>query len=225
MPEAHIENGITAQAVIGSASGLARDVFVNTFHFNKIPGGRPSDADLDNLGHLIRDFYTVNIDSADGTIDSWFSQAVSRGVDKCQVKLYRLDDAPPRAPHVVPFTLGAYAGSSEGLPREVALCLSYKALTKPGPRGRGRIYVGPLRHEVVSHVTVGEYRPGNTFMGSLLTAGIALKNLSGAANLPWQVYSKMDSVQHMHTVTDLWVDNEFDIIRARGLRPTGRRSS
>lgn len=225
MPEAHIENGVTAQAVLGSASGLARDVFVNTFHFNKIPGGVPSDADLTTLGNLIRDFYTVNIDSADGTIDSWMSQAVDRGANKCSVKLYRLNDSPPRAPFVVPFTLGPYVGSSEGMPREVALCLSYKCVTKPGPRGRGRVYVGPLRHEVVTHVTVGEYRPSNTFMGSLLTAGIALRNLSGTANLPWQVYSKMDSVQHMHTITDLWVDNEFDIQRPRGLRSTSRRTS
>jgi hypothetical protein len=222
MPEAHIENGISAQAVIGSSSGLARDVFVNTFHFNKIPGGRPTDGDLDNLGGMIRDFYIAAI-GAHGTPDSWMSRAVDRGANKCVVKLYRLDDAPPRQPHLFPFTLNPWGGGTDtGLPREMAVCLSYKCVTQPGPRGRGRIYIGPLKAQAVEYASPGDYRPSGTLMLGLIESGVALRDASGAANLPWQVYSRMNTAQHMHTVTNLWVDNEFDVVRGRGLRPTSR---
>jgi hypothetical protein len=222
MPEAHIENGIRAQAVLGSVSGLARDVFVNTFHFLKAPSGRPTDADLATVADMVKHFYnTASTEPA--PLDFHLSRAVSRATDACQVRVYRLDDPAPRPPAIFPFTLNPNAaGVDDPLPREIALCLSYKAVTKPGPRGRGRVYIGPLRAETVGWVGVGEYRPTNAVQLNILAAGKTLRDTSGTANLAWQVYSTLDTTQHMHTITNLWVDNEFDTVRQRGLRATAR---
>lgn len=99
------------------------------------------------------------------------------------------------------------------VPREVACCLSYYA-DRNIPRRRGRLYIPWC-------VTGGtaSVRPGagqQSMVGDLVPILAGL----GGVDIDWVVYSRSDHAAH--TVTNWWVDDEWDTIRSRGLRPTTR---
>lgn len=222
MAEPIISGAVRAQVVLAGQSGLARDAVVNTFHFNKTGAGALAQADFDELYDDLIEFYTVTT-TGNSPISEYVGKSVSRGADTCAIKFYDLGTAPPRVPYTRTFSFPSFAGSDgDSLPREVAICLSMKALTKPGPRGRGRIYFGPLRKNTVADGPGFAPMPINALQESLVASALRLRDAVGAAGLPWQVYSRRDTVQHMHTVTSFWVDNEFDTQRRRGLRSTNR---
>lgn len=224
MPEPIISGGIRAQVVLAAKSGLARDQIVNTFHFKKTGAGQVGQTDYDALNIALLHFYTsVPVGATWDPVSKWIGRSVSRDTDACAVKYYDLGTTPPRVPSVMPFSFPSFQGSSDdSLPREVALCLSFKAVTKPGPRGKGRVYIGPLRKAVAVDGAGFTPMPSNAIQETLSGAALRLLDESAAANLPWQVNSKMDTAQHMHTVTSWWIDNEFDTQRRRGARPTAR---
>ncbi len=98
-------------------------------------------------------------------------------------------------------------------PRELALCLSYYS-TWNRPRYRGRLYI-----------------PGQFISGAFdLRPSGAQRVIAGnwahafSSGLPeshnWVVYSRMND--EAYGVTNWWVDDEWDIQRSRGLRPTTR---
>lgn len=222
MAEPIISGGVRVQAVLAGQSGLARDAIVNTFHFKKTGAGGLNDTDFAALNTMVTQFYTAPPASVD-SVAHWIGRSVNRGTDACSVKVYDLGTTPPRVPVVFPMSFPSFAGSADdSLPREVALCLSFKAVTKPGPRGRGRVYIGPLRKVCCVDGTGFAPMPTNAIQETLTACALRLLDASAAAGLPWQVNSKMDTAQHMHTVTSWWIDNEFDTQRRRGLRPTNR---
>jgi len=93
-------------------------------------------------------------------------------------------------------------------PRELAVCLSFFG-TRNLPRQRGRLYIpqfmagaGPgLRPTAGMQAKVGELAPIFSDLGGV--------------DVDWCVYSRITSTPH--SVTNWWVDNEWDVIRSRGL--------
>lgn len=146
-------------------------------------------------------------------------QNFMNGGVEVQVKLYDLDSTTePNRPKAVK-TVGAGALLSSSQPRELALCLSYYADT-PDPRRRGRLYIPQAWLHKKSPLAVGA-RPSTQQMANAGTLVTALAGLGGA-DVDWVVWSTAD--KNAHTVTNWYVDDEWDIQRKRGTRPTTRTS-
>jgi len=94
-------------------------------------------------------------------------------------------------------------------PREIALCLSFYS-QRNLPRNRGRLYI-PV---VLPGGALGQ-RPSTEQMDFIGALAPIFEGLGGA-DVDWCVYSRRDNVAR--PVTNWWVDNEWDVIRSRGLR-------
>lgn len=103
---------------------------------------------------------------------------------------------------------------SSGIPRELALCLSfYSGQNVPGRRGR--LYLP---------ATFLTSSPGQRPTTAQMTNVAALHTLFeglGGTNVDWSIWSSRDSARY--PVTNWWVDDEWDVIRSRGLRATTRQ--
>jgi hypothetical protein len=97
----------------------------------------------------------------------------------------------------------------------MALCVSYYT-TYNRPRFRGRLYLPATWFGAAPTP-----RPSTTVMQAAITAAKALF----ATNLPsqtvWTVFSKTE-MKSQGAVNNLWVDNEWDTQRKRGLAPDAR---
>jgi len=125
---------------------------------------------------------------------------------------YDVEGTPPVFPAgTSTFWEGVSGGSNE--PREVALCLSFYS-ERNLPRQRGRLYVPAT---ILGVSTSG--RPSTAAMTKVSTLVPILTGLGGA-DVDWSVWSQTDQVAR--PVTNWFVDNEWDTIRSRGLRPTER---
>lgn len=188
---------IRMQCTVAPASGLPRDGITNTLFFRTIPGvGGPDYMALaTDLGNL---FKTLG------------ANLMPAGVGATTVKAYDMADAKPREPRataVVPIT-----GSGGAGPREVALCLSFRA-ERNLPRQRGRIFLGPIRNSLMLE------RPSSTMESPIAAFATGLGNLGGV-DVDWVVHSRMDN--DYKKVVAFWQDDEWDTQRSRGLRATKR---
>lgn len=128
------------------------------------------------------------------------------------LKAYDATKAPPSYPLATITNPGSAPGSNA--PREIALCLSYFS-TYNRPRYRGRLFL-PSSWLTSSPLL----RPSTTVMNNAMTFAteVLTKSLPQATN--WIVWSK--TAGQGYGVTDFWVDDEWDTVRSRGLRPTTR---
>jgi hypothetical protein len=134
------------------------------------------------------------------------------GTKPFNIKIYDAQKAPPNYPLATAAQSGTTPNSSA--PRELALCLSYYA-TVNRPRHRGRLYI-PL---VLNGITTTTARPTQAQMDNvLLWKNVFAMNAPGT--MYWVVFSKRDN--QYYPVTDVWCDDEWDVMRSRGLRGTTR---
>lgn len=131
------------------------------------------------------------------------------------VKVYDAEKAPPSYP------LGAasQAGTTpvHNGPRELAVCLSYYGLFNR-PRYRGRLFI-PVG--MLGTVTFGLRPTAGMIAAALAWRTVFQNNLPSGHN--WCVYSKMGPGATV--ITNCWVDDEWDVMRSRGLRPTTRSTA
>lgn len=191
---------VSALVEIGADSALPRDRIVNTLHFNEV-------------GTFLSLTSTSWTDLADDLADL-YAALIGASPRELSVKLYDLDDPKPRPEkaHVVR-NAGSFPATSG--PREVACCLSFYA-DRNLPRNRGRIFLPWF----LLGGSVGT-RPTSQQMGMALSLYNGFKNLGGT-DIEWCVYSRADN-QHKK-VTNGFVDDEWDVIRSRGLKPTTRQT-
>lgn len=131
-----------------------------------------------------------------------------------KIKVYNAEQAPPSYPLATAEQTGA--PPSFAYPREVSICLSYYS-TYNRPRYRGRIYLPAF----LVGGTTGQ-RPTTTQITNALNFRTVLTNgLPTGHN--WVVYSKTNGTSY--GVSHAWVDDEWDIQRRRGLRPTTRQEA
>jgi hypothetical protein len=134
------------------------------------------------------------------------------GTAPFKIKIYDAKKAPPSYPLATAEQTGTPVTNS--YPREVAICLSYYAQFNR-PHLRGRIYLLP-KHVASS---ANSLRPS----GAILTNALAWKSVFGAglpASTFWTVYSRVTGGDAQ--VTNVWVDDEWDTMRSRGMRSTSR---
>jgi len=99
--------------------------------------------------------------------------------------------------------------------RELAVCLSFYSQHNVA-RHRGRLYIPLMWTGPGSTVPT---RPSSATRDAIGSYAAIFKNLGGV-DTDWVVYSTRD--HQAHSVTDWWVDDEWDIQRSRGLAPTTR---
>lgn len=187
-------------------SALPRDAMVCTAHFRHTA-----------VDDVSIDYGTLATDLRNLLSPTW----VKAGVET-EVKLYNMGDTTPRP-------VRGRAVINEGLhgetqqPREIALCLSYYA-GRNLPRQRGRMYL-PVALMSTGATGLGN-RPAQTWRDSALSL-VTNVNKSfpdlGGVNVQWCVYSPTDG--ELRTVTNAYVDDEWDTVRARGLRATTRTTA
>jgi hypothetical protein len=181
------------QVAVNCDSTLARDAFVHSLYFNDQGVG----SDPDQLCQDLIDVLQAG----------WYPNPVQMVANAYIV------GPPPQYPV-------GHAEESMGVspvstsPREVSICLSYYA-TRNLPRQRGRLYL-PMAGSSFSPSTV---RPPVARMQAVLDLAGDFSNIGGI-DVDWQVYSPTDGIGR--NVTNAWVDDEWDTIRSRGLRPSSR---
>jgi len=186
-------------------SGLARDDLVITPHFQNNATATPG-ALADRIAASMPTYLTHPVEG--------------------QVKVYREDYAPPGTPHN-PLAIRAFGNVGQylsiGTPRELCVCLSYYAAIN-APRFRGRLYI-PLSW-ANNHVTPPSPAAGKRPDPSVIAAVMAfytvvIKDAMTGTGVQWVVSSRTD--KSAKVVSNYWVDDEWDIIRSRGLRGTTRQ--
>lgn len=129
------------------------------------------------------------------------------------IKVYDAQKAPPSYPLATAEQgTGSFATAT---PRELALCLSYYAQWNR-PRFRGRLYLpGFIVGGAALNLrpTAGQITTALAFR-SVLTTGFPSGNY-------WVVYSPTSNTAAQ--VTHCWVDDEWDVVRSRGLRGETRQ--
>jgi len=163
--------------------------------------------------------YTADFDAFYTLLVSYFSNTVAQNGH--EIKFYDLSQlVPPNYPiGTTTWNLPSNPGT-DGLPSEVALCLSFQGERSPGfpqRRRRGRIYFGPLQAG-----TTSGGRPAAAMVTAMNTAiealQVALLTNSNPATL--SVWSPSDAIAV--PVTDGWIDDAWDTQRRRGLARTVR---
>lgn len=154
-------------------------------------------------------------DLADDLADAINGWHVNPTIHQLQVKLYDIEGEPINRPKAIAVrNPGSATGT--GWPREVALCLSFNGGNNE-PRNRGRIY---LPYAKLGTGTP-DVRPSTTIRDKAAALVPIFANLGGS-NVDWIVWSPTALAA---TKVERWyVDDEYDTIRKRGLKPTTRTS-
>lgn len=140
--------------------------------------------------------------------------AYYQGTRQVEVTAYDAQGTPPVNPAGYAIVNVGAAPVSEH-PREVAVCLSfYSEFNRP--RLRGRLYLPMVALGFAGGLQV---RPSSTVRTKVGALAPILQDLGGL-DVDWCVYSRVDDTAR--AVTDWWVDDEWDTVRSRGLRPTTR---
>lgn len=186
------------------ATGLPEDDAVNVWHYQAAD-------DAHNTTNVIS-AWTAFVNTWQPFLPNTVAQ------NGHMIRLYKMADPEPRRPFVTyTFNLTS-APSTEAMPHEVALCLSYQALPESGEEQgsrRGRMYIGPLR---VSEI--GDGRPFLTTQQDLVDAFEAFVDDLTANSTEFLIYSRLHNSSVLPE--QAWMDNAFDIQRRRGVAPTSR---
>jgi hypothetical protein len=186
------------QASVWNDSTLPRDAMTITPHFNDAGVGTDPQGLCEDLAEGLNGYYSGVVGGRQITVKAYDAQGTA--------PVYPQGEA----------TLNLGAAPPSYMPREIAVCLSFFS-ERNIPRRRGRLYV-PMA--AIPTGTAGlDGRPGAGTRGVIAQLAPILQGLGGA-DVDWCVFSRMDGVAR--PVTDWWVDDEWDTIRSRGLRPTTR---
>ena len=131
-----------------------------------------------------------------------------------KIKVYDAQKPPPNYPLAEAENGTGFVASTS--PRELALCLSYYS-TWNRPRYRGRLYLPAWWFGATSNL-----RPS----AGQITAALGFKSVLTNGLPPshnWCVYSERNGA--FYGVSNCWVDDEWDIVRTRGLRGTTRQTA
>lgn len=223
---------ILTQVVFEHRSGLPKDRVVNNFVFAVGSTGLPDDATLSNLRTDLAGFYN-NVPAGHNAIAGFISPCMSRATDGVAVKFYDLTGHLDGSPHGSPFatkffTLLDAVSGAQGMPSEVAVCMSFQCAygsdpefgsgTRPRGRDRGRVYLGPLTKSAAEDSGVnGRVQVSQSFRETVVArAEVLMDNAEGA----WSVWSRAGAT--IEPVVKAWVDDAFDTQRRRGEASQGR---
>lgn len=239
-----VRSGMATYKIVNhfhNVTGLPADDVVTTYHFQTTEPDYDVDTASALNGHVAASWETVG-PGATGKASTWISPEISR-VTKPTLKAYGTGGGSPLA--VDTWAAMSAASFDQGMPGEVALCLSYNAdLTdipeeapddpdadiapeRPAARRRGRIFVGPL---ILTCATATEpVRPVSTLIADLLGLGQLLGNPTApaltAVGAEWVVKSNSGFAAASYPVIRVSVDDAFDTQRRRGVKPLTRSAA
>jgi len=170
-------------------SAFPRDKVIITPHFNDAGALTDPQSLCDDLA---------------AALDAWFPTPA-----ELKVTAYDAQGTPPVYPQGETI-LRPTATTPSSQPREVACCLSFYS-ERNLPRQRGRLYI-PLQFLTSGAPGV---RPNTTVTGKVAALAPIFEALGGP-DVDWSVFSRITNTPH--PVTNWWVDNEWDVMRSRGLR-------
>lgn len=185
----------------GPVASPVRDWFSNTLYFN-VSGSVGQDPDYDDLASDLLAIYQ--------------NQSWTIGC-KIEVRFYDMADAKPRPEKA--YKTATKTGTIVQAAPQVAIALSYYA-DRNLPLQRGRIFTGPWANssQMIAEAT----------RLTLITFAQALAGLGGL-NVDWSVYSPTSQQRGLdpwhRRISDVWVDNSWDIIRSRKLASTARSTA
>lgn len=200
---------VRAQVIIKTDDAISANYITNSWCLSC--SDFPAQSELDD--------YTADFKTFYDTMRTFFGDTVAQNGH--EIKYYDLTQTvPPNYPiGTGTFNLTSNPGT-DGMPSEVALCLSFQGTKSPGfpqARRRGRIYFGPI----VSTASAGG-RPTSALITALAGAGDALATALPLNTLPANLAVWSASNNDAVVVTDGWVDNAFDTQRRRGIERTAR---
>jgi hypothetical protein len=224
MADPRIAGTYRCQTILQGATDLPEDRFIMSTAWNASAG--PPYPTAEQMAGLLatvwNQFFTV-----DHTGGAQALQILVAGwVTSAEIRVYDLDDIPPRVPAIEP--LAATFGATSGLPSEVALVSSLVA-TRNQPRTRGRFYFGPLANTtgvITAGTSSDDARPAAGLRDRLRAAteylGTTHLLVDGpdSWNVDLAVVSQVTGTSNV--VTGGWVDNAFDTQRRRGVSANAR---
>jgi hypothetical protein len=197
------------QVAVPYTSAIPEDVSVNNWSFTV---ASLSESNYEQVGTALGLFYAA--------ILPFYSNVLNFG--SVNLRFYARDDQKPRVPRVDVTTGFGTGNTANGLPEEVASCLSFQGNQQSGfqqARRRGRLFLGPLnRTNAIESDSLGRARPSSAFRTNVRVGYEALRGAlttSGNNHVVWS-----DVNQQGYVVTSAWMDNAFDTQRRRGVRPT-----
>ena len=214
--------GFDIQFILHGVSNMPEDRYVTTWHFISSDAG---------VGIVWEDTFQAAalrvhqfFQGCQGLLSTL---AIGTGFQIPTVLGYNPDDAKPRPRHVK-LPLGEVSGGSglQGLPNEVAACVSFYDNNVAGQRGR--IYFGPLASSAMNQTVPGDAQLAVAARNTLSTqAGLLRDKNTNAARWAVKSVSRKDGSitaddPVYRTVKSGWVDNAFDTQRRRGVKPTER---
>ena len=203
-----------AQVVFQGKSMLPEDRYVNSFVFRN--DGDISTNPLDQRVRAALDnFYFGIAPGQTNALSDYINMAMIASVT---VKCYDLGQAPPRNPVEGTIEVNFPPPESLAMPSECAIVLSLRTNLRT-PRGRGRIYLGPLNNGVGVEHTNGHLIVKPQAQTDITAAAARLMTGNGQF-LTWSVLSQRDAVAR--PVIGGYVDSAFDTQRRRGEAPSNR---
>jgi len=187
-------------------SGIYNDASVNTFHVSTLAS--PVD------WTTFTTYWETMMDSNRNDFPASVRQ------NDHILKVYNLASPEPRAPVWEATWDFAGAPTGEQLPHEVACCISYQGARVSGEdqkRRRGRMYLGPLDVAITE-----DGRPLQANREAMLDRLQTFIEQINLIDIHFIVWSRVNEAPVV--VTNLWVDNAWDIQRRRGVDPTVRYS-
>ncbi len=205
-------NFYDVQVALHSTSGLAKDDVVNTSRWYWNSSGNPTNTDWANLIGDLHTFYAACFASGP------YLGATMTGTGS--FKAYDSQATPPRVPVHTASSLGTTISvGSSSLPREVALCVSWKGdytSGVPHARQRGRWYLGCWSSGMVQN----DGTVASAIVTQVANAAAALLTSASAHNFDLYIHSGLTPPNTQ--VTGGWVDNAFDTQRRRQQPATSR---
>lgn len=233
-----------ATVTLPAASGLAKDGVTNNFVLES-PDDWPPSVDLGEVTMPLANFYN-HVQATGSAVGHYISRGISRVANGVVMKLYDITDDLGGTPHGSPFATDATTLIAAGhpvpdYPAEVACCLTLRAISwdeqpverpdgpdagteddRPRQRHTGRLYIGPLEAAAGTNGSDGHVRPSPDLQTTLLDAAEYLAGELAVNGHFLQVWSRKDA--SVRIVTDVQVDNAFDVQRRRGIAPTVRQT-
>ena len=187
------------QTTVAADSLFPRDRIVMTPHFNDHGATTDPQGLCDDLA---------------AAVSAWMVGPATREVT---VTAYDAQGTPPVFPqgHTV---VNTGLAPATAIMREVALCLSFYS-EQNRPRQRGRLYIPAFLAQGGTSVPL---RPLATARQKVADLVPILADLGGL-DVDWVVFSRLPVPGGTpRKVSNWWVDDEWDVVRSRGLQPTVR---
>jgi hypothetical protein len=205
---------LRTQAVFPYFTGIPRDVWTNTMHWQWDEVGT-LEAAGDELVVRIEAFYNgvFNDLSVKANYTTW---------TQAYLEIINLEDPSPRVPLRVDMPMESTSSASD-IPTECSVVMTYASEDSGGivrQRLYNRIYIGCLGNGCIDPSTASTFPQISTLFRSLIgNAANALLAENDAA-LSWIQYSPTSSTAR--PITRGWVDNSPDTQRRRSVDPTAR---